>query len=424
MADGIAHIFQFLSAFAFYYPLLMAYFWMSGGVLYYLRRERARAFGVENPPPMSDYPAVSILIPCFNEEKTARETVESALAQRYPNFEVIAINDGSADGTKAVLDQMEKEHKNLRVIHLAENQGKAMALRTGAMFSPHEFLVCIDADGILEPHATTWLMSQLTGGPRVGAVSGNPRVRNRSSLLSRIQVGEFSAIIGLLKRTQRIYGRLFTVSGAVCGFRKRALQRVGYWSPDMVTEDIDISWKLQLDRWDVRFEPNAMCWLLVPETLAGLWNQRLRWAQGGGEVLIRHYPVARFWHSRRMWPIYLEYFGSVCWAYSISTIFLLWALGKVVALPPIFQFDELLLGWAGAALGLTCLLQFLISLVIDSRYEKGIGKFYYWLVWYPVAYWVINVFTMTMGLPKAFFRLRKEGVNRARWESPDRGYTP
>ncbi len=91
----------------------------------------------------------------------------------------------------------------------------------------------------------------------MGAVTGNPRIRNRSSLLGRLQVGEFSSIIGMIKRAQRTYGRLFTVSGAVCAFRRTALHRIGYWSDTIVTEAIDISWRLQMDDWDVRFEPRA-----------------------------------------------------------------------------------------------------------------------------------------------------------------------
>lgn len=123
-------------------------------------------------------------------------------------------------------------------------------------------------------------MAPLIQYPHVGAVTGNPRIRTRSTLIGRIQVGEFSSIIGLIKRTQRIYGRVFTVSGVIAAFRRQALADVGYWSPDMITEDIDISWKLQLRHWDIFFEPRALCWILMPETLRGLWKQRLRWAQG------------------------------------------------------------------------------------------------------------------------------------------------
>ena len=163
------------------------------------------------------------------------------------------------------------------MIHLAQNQGKAIALQAGAAAARSEFLVCIDGDALLDRDAAAYLVAPLLANPHVGAVTGNPRIRTRSTLIGRIQVGEFSSIIGLIKRTQRVYGRLFTISGVVAAFRKQALTDVGYWSQDMITEDIDISWKLQLKHWAIFFEPRALCWILMPETLRGLWKQRLRW---------------------------------------------------------------------------------------------------------------------------------------------------
>jgi biofilm PGA synthesis N-glycosyltransferase PgaC len=145
-----------------------------------------------------------------------------------------------------------------------------MGLRMAALAANSDFLICIDGDALLDRYATRWLMWHLVTGPRVGAVTGNPRIRNRSTLLGRLQVGEFSSIIGLIKRAQRIYGRIFTVSGVIAGFpRIAALHGVGYWNTDMVTEDIDVSWRLQMDFWDIRYEPNALCWILMPETLCG-----------------------------------------------------------------------------------------------------------------------------------------------------------
>ena len=95
--------------------------------------------------------------------------------------------------------------------------------------------MCIDGDAILDPDSIPWLLKHFETGPRLGAVTGNPRIRTRSTLLGRLQVGEFSSIVGLIKRTQRIYGRLFTVSGVVVMFRRRALLDVGFWSPEMLT---------------------------------------------------------------------------------------------------------------------------------------------------------------------------------------------
>lgn len=286
--------------YAFYYPLFMAYLWMLGGLYYYFHWERhARA-------PVYDAttaPGVSLLVPCFNEGPNVRDTLRSACAQAYPNLEVIAINDGSSDDTAAVLDRLLEEQPRLRVVHLSANHGKAAALRAGALIARHEYLVTIDGDALLETDGVGWLVQHFIHGPRVGAVTGNARIRSRSTLLGRLQVGEFSSIVGLIKRAQRIYGRVFTVSGVVTAFRKSALHRVGYWSIDMVTEDIDISWKLQMDHWDIRYEPNCLCWILTPETFRGLWRQRLRWAQGGAEVLIKYATDLLNWRKRRMWFI-------------------------------------------------------------------------------------------------------------------------
>lgn len=403
--------------FTFYYPLFMAYLWMAGSVYYFFYRERD-ARPPHDPPALAKTPGISFIVPCHNESENARETIQSLLEQDYPEFEVIAINDASTDDTGEILDAMAAEDNRVRVIHFGTNLGKAMGLRSGALASNFEFLICLDGDALLDRHASKWLIRHFIGSPRVGAVTGNPRVRNRTTLLGKIQVGEFSSIIGLIKRAQRIYGRIFTVSGVIAAFRKTALHRVGYWSVDMVAEDIDISWRLQLNHWDIRYEPNALCWILMPERIRGLWRQRLRWAQGGVEVFTRYCSSLLTWKNRRMWMVGLELIVSTTWAYLIGLISLLWVLGYLVPLPAALHVETILPGWAGVILGFTCLTQFAISLAIDSRYERGLARYYYWMVWYPLLYWMIHAAASIAAVPKAL--LRKRG-QRAIWVSPDRG---
>lgn len=406
-----------LMAFTFYYPITMSFFWMIGGVYYYVRRER-HSRARKDPPPMADYPFVCILVPCHNEEENLVDTIEPLLVQQYPNYEVIAINDGSSDKTGLKLDQLAGLHDKLRVIHLDKNLGKANAMRMGALATKAEYLVCIDGDAILDEYATHWMVWHLTSGPRVGAVTGNPRIRNRSTLLGRLQVGEFSSIIGMIKRAQRVYGRIFTVSGVICAFRKTALSRVGYWSENMITEDIDISWRLQIDHWDIRYEPNAICFILMPETMQGLWKQRLRWAQGGVEVLLQHSKELLSWRKRRMWMVLLEYTCSVVWAYVMFAIILLWLYGMFFNLPDELYIASIFPHWHGVIIGVVCLLQFAISIVIDRRYEHRVGRNYYWMIWYPAAYWMLSLLTTVVAVPKTLLKTKK---TRAVWDSPDRG---
>ena len=409
--------------FVFFYPLLMSALWMAGGLYFYLHLEREWKWGDRledrEVPPLPGSPQVAIIIPCFNEEKNAEETLLAALQQRYANVEVIAVNDGSSDGTAVLLERMAAAHPRLRVVHLAENQGKAMALRMGALSSNSEYLVCIDGDAILDPDAVSFLVRPMLDNPRVGAVTGNPRVRTRSTLVGIVQVGEFSSIIGLIKRTQRVYGQVFTVSGVIAAFRRQALDRVGYWSLDMVTEDIDISWKLQRDHWSIFYEPRALGWILMPETLRGLWKQRLRWAQGGAEIFLKNFGSLLRWRNRRMWPLLAEFLVSTLWAYAFVLSILLFLLGKVMPLPTHIHVETLFPpAFTGLVLGATCLLQFAVSIYIDRRYEKGLVGTLFWVIWYPLVFWMTNLFTCLVSFPKVMLRRQPQ---RARWVSPDRG---
>lgn len=408
-------IYSVMQEFALIYPLFMSYLWMVGGITYFFHWEDRRKGCVANPPKFSNPPGVSILVPAHNEGGNLEETITSLQALDYPSYEVIIIDDGSSDGTGALIDRY-ADQRALRAIHLETNQGKAAALRVGALAARHEILVCIDGDALLDTNALWWMVRHFEDA-RVGAVTGNPRVRTRSTLIGKIQVGEFSSIVGLIKRSQRIYGRVFTVSGVVAAFRRSALYDAGFWDLTKLTDDIDISWRLQMQHWGIRFESNAICWILMPETLKGLWKQRLRWAEGGMEVALDHAGALLNWRRRHMWPVLAEFVLSVLWSYTMLILGLLLLISQVMDIPEIPDLREWLPSWGGALIGLTCLLQFALSVFIDSRYEKRFPRYYFWIIWYPMLYWLLSVFTTIVAVPRAVFRRRRQ----ATWTSPDRG---
>lgn len=403
-------MFAFFSGYLFWYPVIMSLFWITGSLLFYFRRERKEPF------PLKESPLVSILVPCYNEEETVRETIAHLLNLNYLNYEIIMINDGSTDGTAVVAKELALKHKNVRFIDLQKNSGKANALHLGLLASRGEFLVCIDSDALLDKNALLYMIPHFTtehNGERVGAVTGNPRVRNRSSLLARMQLVEYASIIGSIKRTQRVLGKIMTVSGVIVAFRKKALMDVGLWDRDMITEDIAVTWKLQKRFWDVRYEPNAICWMLVPETIRGIWNQRVRWAQGGVEVLLRHWDIFLDWRQRRLYLIYVEQLCSILWSV-LWVIFTFLVLFNTAVTANIFNLFTLF----SCILSVICILQFFISIALDSKYDKEMKKYYFWAAWYPVLYWYMNTLVVVRAIPKAIFR--KKGTF-AIWESPDRG---
>lgn len=402
--------------FIFYYPLFMSYLWMIGALIFYWKERKEAPF--QQPPALAYYPAVAVLVPCFNEGDNAEETLSHALALDYPDFEVIAINDGSSDNTAEVLNRLAEKHERLRVVHLAHNQGKAMALQAGSLLTKAEILLGIDGDALLDKHAATWMVRHFNEDPTVAAVTGNPRIRTRSTLIGRIQVGEFSSIVGMIKRAQRSFGRLFTVSGVITAFRKSAVHDVGYWSPDMLTEDIDITWKLQRAGWDICFEPNSLVWILMPETFRGLWKQRLRWAMGGAQVLIKNMGVLFKPGLNYLWPLLLELILTLVWSYLMLIMTVIWLVHFIVPMGIFTVSSPLLPYGTGMLLGATCLIQFALSKWMDSRYEPALAKNYFWMIWYPFVFWLITITASIVAFPKVL--LRGTG-QRARWVSPDRG---
>jgi biofilm PGA synthesis N-glycosyltransferase PgaC len=416
-SDTTAWLLVATGAFCFGYPFVMAWYWLVGGLLFYVLRERKMALPAR-PPRSERPPPISILVPCYNEGDNAEDTIEAAAAVDYPEFEVIAINDGSGDNTAEVLDRLAARIPRLRVVHLAANQGKATALNTGALLAKHELLVCIDGDALLDPRTLYWVANAFRHG-NVGGLAGNPRIRNRTSMLGRLQVGEFSSIIGLIRRAQTMYGRLFTVSGVICAFRKRALEQAGWWSPRTITDDIDITWRVQLAGWEVIYEPNAMVWILMPETLRGLWRQRLRWAEGGAQMMLAFFRPMITGRAPTLLAIYLNYLLSVAWSYVVLAsilIGLLWSvrLGPARPLPA----SRLVPEWWGLTLAITYFAQAFISAFLERRYERRMLRTLFWMIWYPMAFWLLSAATTVVALPIVLSQPRKERVT---WVSPDRG---
>ncbi|HAX73076.1 MAG TPA: poly-beta-1,6 N-acetyl-D-glucosamine synthase [Firmicutes bacterium] len=401
-----------LQNFVFWYPFVMSLFWIAGSIIFAIFHEHEKE--VEVGFCQIEWPKISILIPCYNEEETISETIGYLASLSYPDFEIIAVNDGSKDKTGDILMSLAQKHEMLRVINCLENKGKANALHIAAHASKSEYLLCVDSDALLEDTAPYYLIRHfLVKGERVGAVTGNPRIRNRDTLLARMQIVEYASIIGSIKRTQRILGKVMTVSGVIVAFRKRALLDVNLWDRDMITEDIAVSWKLQKKFWDIRYEPRALCWMLVPETLRGIWKQRVRWSQGGQEVIIRHFNIFFDYRQRRLWPIYIEQVMSVFWAFA-------WVFVTLYLFLTATTIREMLiwLSYNSFVLIFISHIQLIISVQHDAKYDN-ITKYYLWAAWYPAIYWMVNTFVVISATPKAIHSSIKGGY--ATWNSPDRG---
>ncbi len=235
-------------------------------------------------------PAVSVVVPAFNEVAVIEATVRSLAASAYAaSLEIVVVDDGSTDQTAAVVERLGLPC--VRVVR-QENTGKAGALNTAIQNARHDIIVSVDADTVFEPETVVLLVAALAA-PGVGAVAGNTKVANRDRRLGRWQHIEYVVGFNLDRRLYDVLNCMPTVPGAVGAFRREALEDVGLFSCDTVAEDTDITIALGRAGWRVAYEARAIAHTEAPGSLHGLWRQRIRWTHGTMQSVCKHRAALR-----------------------------------------------------------------------------------------------------------------------------------
>lgn len=406
---------QTVLEFLIFYPVIISLFWLLGAIFFFFKREIFLDKKPKKSPKESQ--GITFIVPCYNESQTIEQTVKNVSLLSYPFKELIVVNDGSSDNSSEILTALNKIY-DFTFIDLEQNAGKANALNIAVESSNYPYVMVIDADTIIDDDAPYYMVENFTDFKNIGAVTGNPRIRNKSTLLGKIQTVEYASIIGSIKRAQLMNGFINTVSGVFTLFDKKALQEVGNFDTDMITEDIAVSWKLHFAKYKIQYEPRALCWMFVPESIVGLMKQRIRWAQGGQEVLIRDARKMLRVKNPALWILFLEQVLSIIWVFSIMFVLFTSLLNINFLDYYYYAYNMNLVLFSAFILTLVNIIQFTISMYIDSRYEKNNIFMLIYLSWYPVLFWIINAVVTILAIPKAIKRKKGEF---ATWTSPDRG---
>ncbi len=224
------------------------------------------------------YPLVSVIVPCFNEEAVVQHAARSLLNLDYPNFEIIVVDDGSTDLTLLNAKEMESE-RNIRVIY-QRNKGKAEALNRGISEALGEFVLCVDADSILEPDAIRKGIVHFEGNDRLAAVAGNVRIGNVRSILPRFQSLEYVIGLNMIKTSQSFLSTVTIVPGPVGLFRKEAILKIGGYRSETFAEDSDLTIRLLLGGYRIVYCADMVAVTEAPEDFTSLIKQRYRWSRG------------------------------------------------------------------------------------------------------------------------------------------------
>ncbi|RYG06095.1 MAG: glycosyltransferase [Chitinophagaceae bacterium] len=260
-------------------------------VLAIIRRVRKTESGVSIAILASDLPAVSIIVPAYNEEVNAVNTIRNLLQQDYPYFDIIFVDDGSKDETyKKVLTAF-RNNDQVKVLSKL-NGGKASALNYGISQTGAQFVICIDADTQLNKDAVTQLMSRFVNDVRgtdekvtelrlqVGAVAGNVKVGNKRNMLTRWQSIEYITAQNFDRTALDLVNGITVVPGAIGAFRKSAIESAGGFTSDTLAEDCDLTIRILRAGFRVVNCNEAVAVTEAPETLSQFIKQRFRWSYG------------------------------------------------------------------------------------------------------------------------------------------------
>ncbi len=319
---------------------------------------------------------ISIIVPAFNEEVGIIDSIHSLTNLKYPNLEIIVVNDGSTDETLLKIVnhfQMKRIHKVIRQelttqevkglyqstiqpnLYLMdkENGGKSDSINSGINFSSFPYFCTVDADSILEEHSLLRIMEPLLmSDEEIVGVGGNVKIANgnefrlgsllqsnlSNNALVTTQIIEYSRSFLLGRVAMSKLNLLLILSGAFSVFNKAWVLKVNGYSPNMIGEDMEIIVKLHRHFKEngiekrIEYVPDPVCWTEAPPTLSDLRKQRRRWQQGLIDTLIKHIKVTLnpkygkvgllafpyFWFVECIGPI-IEFLGYV---YIIISFFL------------------------------------------------------------------------------------------------------
>ena len=245
-------------------------------------------------------PAVTVLIPAHNEESVISNTVQNILSMDYENFDVIVIDDRSTDNTSSVIKDLEAKYEKVTALIRPKDAypGKSAVLNDAFKIAKGDAILVFDADATVEPDFLNKMIPNLE--PKdVGAVQARKVIRNKNvNLLTRCQNNEYTMDAHMQVGRDSVKGAV-ELRGNGELIKREALEDIGGWNNDTIVDDLDMSTRLHIKGWDIRFCLDAIVYEEGIIYIKPLYRQRRRWLEG----TIRRY---------------LEYFEDVLFSKEMS----------------------------------------------------------------------------------------------------------
>ncbi len=257
----------------------------------------ARAFGEGILANGRDLPRVSVVVCTYNGSKTIRQTCDHLAKLDYPDYEVLVIDDGSNDGTGAILDQLAEEYPLLRVVH-KRNGGLSTARNVGLREATGQIVAYIDDDAYPDPDWLNFAVHHLLNTNHVGVGGPNLPVPEDGKIPTCVAHSPGGPNHVLLSDRTAEH-----IPGCNMVFWKGALDAAGGFDPQfrIAGDDVDLCWRLQERDGVIGFHPTALVWHHRRGDVRGYLRQQTNY--GKAEAMLQ-----------RKWPSKYNQFGHVQWS--------------------------------------------------------------------------------------------------------------
>jgi len=244
------------------------------------------------------FPKVVTQLPMYNEKMVAVRAIEACAAMDYPRSRCeIQVLDDSTDETREYVDRTAAKLKaqgiNINVIRRGDRTGfKAGALQNGLRHTDAEYVAIFDADFVPPVDFLKKAVAFFVDKPKLGLVQGRwTHLNKQASLITR---GQAMGIDGhfMVEQAARSWNNWFMNFNGTAGiFRVSAIQSCGGWQHDTLTEDMDLSYRMQLAGWETEYVPDLAVPAEIPEDINAFKNQQFRWAKGSIQTAVKIIPL-------------------------------------------------------------------------------------------------------------------------------------
>lgn len=361
-------------------------------------------------------PLVSVMVPAWNEEVGILSTIESLLNSTYKKVEIIIVNDGSTDGSDTLIrefvDRYYREHpssyRRIEIVyHYKQNGGKGAALNTAIELARGDILMSIDADCIVMPDAIKNFVRHFAN-PKVMAAVGNVKVGNTRTIVGVIQYLEFLFSF-YFKKADSIMNTIYIIGGAAGAFRRETLDVIGVYNTKNITEDIDLSLRVQVAGFKIVYASDAVVYTEGASELKSLMKQRLRWKRGRFETFFDNHSMffsLKKQHNKLLcWIILpLAYFGEAQLMLELFFVAFLYVYSYLIS-----DFSSFISGIIVVSS------MFFVQMFFDDRKNQGLGFYLLspigWLLFYVATYVEFNALIKSVwGL------MRKQELKWQKWK--------